>query len=508
MSLAARAAGMLAMALVIGLIAPVATLAHSLNATFESRLPLIAYIAGAAGAVALSFLFVLLRPAASPATIRGDAPAAGGGEGDPGAGDAGSTVLVPRWLRLGLRTIGLIGWIWIVVQGAIGGTSDAAVDELFVWIYGWVGVALISAFVGPVWTWLDPFTTLFDLAALVLRRGGGDPDPDPEPDLGVGSAADLETDLEDPEPPRLPFGRWPAAVGLAVVVWLELVLGGGGSMLFVFVLGFTVIQLAGMALYGRDAWRANGDTFSVWFGLLGRLAPLALTAGNEGRLRRRGFATGILDVRWELADIVIVALGVGSILFDGLSQTQIFFDIFGLPWVPAMTLILAGFMAIVVGLAWLAAAWVGRDAAGAGLLPIAVGYLAAHYLTYLLVDGQRILVAVSDPFQQGWDLFGTAFFEPSASWLPPGLVWTFQLLAVVGGHMIGAWAGHSAVLEEETDLGVDGGRRERRLRQVPLAVVMVILTTVTLWSLGQAVVKTPSDGPTAAVVGSAEAPRD
>ena len=62
-------------------------------------------------------------------------------------------------------------------------------------------------------------------------------------------------------------------------------------------------------------------------------------------------------------------------------------------------------------------------AIGAGLLPIAVGYLVAHYLTYLLVDGQRIVIAVSDPLQQGQDLFGTAFFcrgrVPAT-----GLVWT------------------------------------------------------------------------------------
>ena len=84
----------------------------------------------------------------------------------------------------------------------------------------------------------------------------------------------------------------------------------------------------------------------------------------------------------------------------------------------------------------------GWTATGAGLLPIAVGYLIAHYLTYLLIDGQGIIVAISDPFQRGWDLFGTAFHEPSGAWLPPGLVWTVQLAAVVGGHMLGAWAGH------------------------------------------------------------------
>ena len=73
---------------------------------------------------------------------------------------------------------------------------------------------------------------------------------------------------------------------------------------------------------------------------------------------------------------------------------------------------------------------------------IAVGYLFAHYFAWLLVDGQRIVIAISDPLQQGANYLGTAFFETTADFLPPGLVWTLQLAAVVGGHMIGAWAGH------------------------------------------------------------------
>lgn len=479
--IAAALAGLLAIAAV----APALTLAHALDATFESRLPLVAYLAGAAGAVALSFVFVFAR---------GRSPTVP----EPGRADA-AIVIVPRPLRAVLRAIGLLGWAWIVAQGILGGSSDAAVAPLFLWVYGWVGIAIVSAFVGPVWHWLDPFTTIYDLGSWAVRLGRSAADADDQREVATDSD----------EAPGLPFGRWPAVAGLAAFIWLELALSGGGSTLFVVVLGYTALTIAGMALYGREAWRADGETFSVWFGLLGRLAPLALVDAegpdrSAGRLRRRAFAAGVLEPGWLSADVVLVALGVGSILFDGLSQTQIFFDVFGVPTPLAMTPILAVFLALVVGLAAIAARWVGLAAAGAGLLPIAVGYLAAHYLTYLLIDGQRILVAISDPLQQGWDLFGTAFFEPSGTWLPPGLVWTFQLLAVVGGHMIGAWAGHTAALDAEsiTDPGdarrtTIAAERSARLRQVPLAIVMVVLTSITLWSLGQAVVKEPTEVPTA-----------
>ena len=77
------------------------------------------------------------------------------------------------------------------------------------------------------------------------------------------------------------------------------------------------------------------------------------------------------------------------------------------------------------------------------------------------------------------------------AWLPPGLVWTVQLAAVVAGHMLGAWGGHVvAALDAPREMTAG----TLRTRQIPLAVVMVALTTLTLWSLGQALVVTPEEG--------------
>ena len=45
------------------------------------------------------------------------------------------------------------------------------------------------------------------------------------------------------------------------------------------------------------------------------------------------------------------------------------------------------------------------------LIPIAVGYHVAHYLVYLLIQGQYIIPLLSDPFGYGWDLFGTAGYR-------------------------------------------------------------------------------------------------
>jgi hypothetical protein len=430
-------------------------LAHQLNERYSAPLPLLAYVSGAALAVAMSFAFIMLRNAPAP---RDDVLV--------------STRLVPRGLRLALQALGLIAWLWIVIQTLGGGSGDGDVASLFLWVYGWVGLALISALGGPIWAWLDPFSTIHQILGAVAGRLG----------ISGGESA--------PYPARL--GKLPAVIGLAVIVWLELVARvEGGRTLGLFLIGYTIITVAAMAYYGRAAWRANGETFSVWFGLLGRLAPLVLDGEpEEGRVIRRPYASGLTLAQWTVADVALVALGTGSIIFDGLSQTQTYFDLFvknGLFGSTEIrdTVTAVAFLGGLVAIVLLIARRLGVAALGAGLLPVAVGYLVAHYLAYLLVDGQRIIAAFNDPLLRGANLLplDLAFWEPSL-FLPTAVLWSIQLAAVVGGHMVGAWAGHAQMARAE------GGTT--LVAQLPLAILMVALTTITLWSLGQAVLITPS----------------
>jgi hypothetical protein len=151
----ARAAprfGAAAVVALAGAALPAAAAAHSLDVAYESRLPLAIYLAGAGITVALSFAFVLLRDLRA----------------EPAATDA-TPFLPPAPVRLALRAIGLLGWLWILAQGIAGGRGDGDVAWLFVWVYTLVGVAIVSAVAFPIWHWLDPFSTLYDLGAAVLR---------------------------------------------------------------------------------------------------------------------------------------------------------------------------------------------------------------------------------------------------------------------------------------------------------------------------------------------------
>ena len=440
-----RIAGPLAALLALFAFPAVAS-AHRLPGPYQSPLPLAFYLSGAAFVVAASFAIVVVGNRISP---------------PPRADDVR---VVPAGVRLGLRCLGLVAWLWIAIQALLGdGGSDADVASLFLWVYGWVGLALVSALAFPVWRWVDPFVTLHDLGAALLERLG------------------IEGWYAAPYPVRL--GQWPAVVGFVFFVWIELVavFALGGRAAAVVMVTYTVVSLLFMAQYGKDSWRSNGETFSLWFGTLGRLAPFAVAEGRDDAVVRRSFASGLLDTDWSAARLTLIAVGTGAIIYDGLSQTTLFFDALGTPGFLQGTLLLACFLGGLCLVVFAVARVAGRVAVGAGLVPIAVGYLIAHYLTVLLGDGQRIVAVISDPLVQGWDLFGTAFFEPATDWIPPSLLWTVVLVAVVGGHMLGAWSGHAATARTS--------RSAIGLRQVPLAMLMVALTVTTLWSLGQTAVR-------------------
>jgi hypothetical protein len=416
--------------------------AHALHGNVDAPLPFVAYLAGAAVAVALSFAFVALGddrplPATPPGRERRLWPAV-------------------RW---GLRSLGLLAWFWVVAQAIAGGTSDAAVGALLLWVFGWVGLALVSALLGPAWAWLDPFTTFYDLIATLLRPTGWR------------------------LPGRAPWHHrtraWPAVVSFAFFVWLELVAKVSDVRTLGFVLvAYTLLTLGGMTWYGKVRWRNHGEVFSVWFRLLGRLAPWGVIGRRkDGVVVRRGFGSALTTDAWDRSLLAVVAVGTGSVIWDGISQTQAWYDLVGQPHVVIETVILLGFLALIVGAVLVVGERVGQTAMGAGLVPVAVGYLVAHYLTYLLTEGQRLVVAISDPLQQGWDLLGTVQFEPREDFLSSSVVWTMQVSAVVIGHVTGAWLGHAAV------------RRSRlageQVSQWPLAALMIGMTLLALWSLGQ-----------------------
>jgi hypothetical protein len=114
------------------------------------------------------------------------------------------------------------------------------------------------------------------------------------------------------------------------------------------------------------------------------------------------------------------------------------------------------------------------------LIPIALAYAAAHYVSLLLFQGQMILPLASDPAGQGWDLLGMADGDIDYSLLSPEAFWYVQTAIVVLGHLAALVLAHDKALVLYRD-----AKRAARSQRWMLG-VMVTFTLLALWLLSEA----------------------
>ena len=112
------------------------------------------------------------------------------------------------------------------------------------------------------------------------------------------------------------------------------------------------------------------------------------------------------------------------------------------------------------------------------IVPIIVGYIIAHYLTYLVEVGQQTLIQASDPFSTRWQL--PRHRPPGGqllALLPPDAAGRDQgRLAVVVGHVLGVIAAHDRACS-------CCPTRHQLTGQLPLLVAMVGFTVGGLYLL-------------------------
>jgi hypothetical protein len=387
-------------------------------------------------------------------------------------------VLGSRPVEVLCGAIGVALLVIVIVAGYV--VEDVALNNLgstFILNTFWVGVVFASILFGDVFRAFNPWRAigrLFD--GRISHRA---------------------------YPERL--GRWPATIGLLVFTWIELVSTWGESnpdMLVTAALGYTVVTLIGQAVYGVETWSQRGEAFSVYFGLFARVSPF------ETRDREVGVRpplSGLPRLDPAPGTVAFVAVMIGTVTFDGLSQgslwqdlavdlTDAFVDLgIGLSTAPKITDtigLLAG-VGLVAGFYRLGiegARSVGGDIAAARLrmgfihtlIPIAGVYVAAHYLTFLLFEGQALKYLASDPFGQGWDLFGTASSAIDFSFISQNGAWYFQVGIVVLGHIA------ALILAHDRALSMYGQASLAVRSQYWMLGIMVGFTTLALWLLAQA----------------------
>jgi hypothetical protein len=483
---------------------PTPAAAHAIGGSFQLPVPLWLYLVGAGVAVAASFV-VTTFAARTP-------------------GDAWTypTRPLPDGLasvaRVALRILGVVWWYGAIVVGIVVG-DISPLPAVLLWIGVWVGLPIVAILVGNPWPSFSPFRSTFEALEWVAARAGIE-----RLDLGLRY------------PPRV--ARWPAVALLAAGLWAELVLPGSSvaGTVAALMIGYTLLALGGMVVFGPVAWLRNADLFEVelaWFGRIGpigrrsRSSDLCEGCGEACDLGRcvdcpecavaardaergvelRPWIVGLTDVRsagWS--DVAFIVTVLAGVTYDGLRETaagaagfDAVYPLVGAVLGPASAItfllvetiqlaaVMAGFMGAFVAVSWLTRRLTGGHPIALGtltgryastLLPIAGGYLIAHYLTLVIQGVVWLPSLLADPLLS---------LAPPLDAIPVSVVWYLSVAAIVGGHIAAIVLAHRLALEHAP--------RQATLAGLPIVALMVGYTVLSLWIIASPIVVEPGTVP-------------
>lgn len=440
-------------------------LMHAFGERYELPIPLYLFVLGGVLVVVASFA-VTLRRQPSPAPV------------------AEAEDVVPA---LVLRPVpAAVGLLLTVAVAVIGVTGLQEVSEniapLYFWLLIWIGVPLTCGALGD---WTRPWNPFGNAGRL------GD------------SASLRKTVLARRQPLTWSarVGWWPAVVLFVLLVLGELVFNVSfatkpsfvGTSLLLYLLASFVMGL----LYG-PSWLARGEVFSGLFNAWGRLG-----FWRHGAPGRRGFGGG-LDVPFDSSPsrVVFVLLLLISINFDGLLATPQWAsyerrtfgtDPGGLDGLRIGSLLALVVVVLLVFLAFAVlsdrAGKLGRRPIAAladllpSLVPIAYGYLIAHYLEYLIVNGQLLIPLLDNPGYGGFSFglpspFNDAY-EVKRTVLPTSFFWYLSVAVIVAVHVA------AVVLANRRLAGRAADPKQGRRAEYPWLVAMVGYTAFSLFLIAQ-----------------------
>lgn len=382
---------------------PAGLAAHGVGGATDLPIPFIYAMVGASWALTISFAVLALAWKEPRFT----------------SADSVETVTPPPPARrpfVALIGLLLTGWVLVALYGGPDDASNAGVQAFYILV--WVGLVPLALLAGHVWRDLSPWRTV---------AGDG----------GIWTY-----------PERL--GYWPAAAGLFGFVWLELASADPGSVEAVrrWVAVYAIAMLLGGLAFGQR-WFDRADPFDVYSGLVARLSPF-VRSGRWGLYNPlRTLPT--LPVAPGL--VAVLAVLLGSTAYDSFSASSSWQSRTLSPAQHSAVLLV---FCMVVGILFILAATAtgGVDRSerrrlpgllAHSLVPIVVGYVFAHYLTYLLEKGQAAFFALLDPLDRGWAPLGdpsvTYFLSEHTSTLA-----AIKVSCVVIGHVLAVVAAHDRAL--------------------------------------------------------------
>ena len=413
-------------------------LAHGLGGSSDLPVPYAYSVIGAAWALTFTFALVAFawrRPRFDPLKPAHPLPAA-------------LTALVDSQLTRGIAAAAALTFtVWVVLAGLCGPQTQANALLGVFYVLLWVGLVAVSLLFGPVWRVISPVRTVY----LLLQR--------------VTPACLARPRLSYPET----WGYRPAALGLFAFVWMELASPNPASLPWVkcWVLIYAVVLLGGAWLCGQR-WFARVDPFGVYSMAVSRLSPFRRNP-ETGRIAIGNPFDHLLSLPIRPGVVAILAVLLGSTAFDSFSSSvtwRNFADrlakaVGDVPVTVSLSalrtvglVIFISVVALTFSLAARATGGIDREQRRAlpghmahSLIPIVVGYIFAHYLSYLVERGQRAVFALADPFGRGWNPLGLAHLHAAyVLSLHPTVLAVIKVSCVVTGHIVAVIAAHDKAL--------------------------------------------------------------
>lgn len=389
-----------------------------------------------------------------------------------------SRAITSRLAEVGCGAVGVALLVLVVVAGLAGDQVETFnFAPQFVFVNFWVGLVAASVLFGDVFRAFNPWRAVGRVVGSLWRRAGWSP---------ISYPAWL--------------GRWPAALGLLAFVWLEIVKSEGSRPQTVAVAAcvYSVLTWSGMASFGVEAWSSRAEAFGVYFNLFSRVSVFER---REGKIVLRPFLGGLGRLEVLPGTVPLLMVMIGTVSFDGASGGPVWQSVVptlqdGFASLPGVTLewtfgfgLLA--MVLLVGafyrLGIAGARSVDRSRASGdlarafapSLVPIAFAYVAAHYVSLLLLQGQAVAGLISDPLGRGWNVFGTATWKVDYTLLGAETFWYLQVGLVITGHIAALIVAHDRALVLYPDA------RSAVRSQYFMLTVMVGFTSLALWLLSQ-----------------------
>ena len=490
--------------------------AHGFGQRTELPVPLGYFLIRAGLAVALSFVLisVLVKISAEGSYWRFNLI---------GSGWSKAMLTSPlSLLPVKLLSVFLLGLV--IATGFVGDSSPLLnFSPTFVWIVWWVGLAIGVALIGNIWALINPWKILFGWAEGLYRM--------------IGPGRELSLEKEYPAK----YGIWPALALFLIYIWIQDAYPKSDvpTQIAIMAVVYSVITLGGMVIFGKHQWLRKGEAFTVVFGLLSRFSATEVRVNDRGTCQ--ACSTECLDLNGECIDcyecfqrsndreinvrpfaiglgrnepvtndvLALVVLMLATVTFDGFSATsawaefQTFIvELFGsgggeifnslvLADTLGVLLVPVGFFLVYLFFSKLMASSVEGEIGalelarlfGFSLIPIALAYNIAHFITLLLIQGQLIVPLVSDPFGTGWDLFGTVDYSLNINIINARILWFLSVALIVLGHVLAVYLAHRVAVRTFAD------RAMVLKSQYPMLTLMVVYTVISLWIIAQPIVQ-------------------